>query len=88
MSEQLAVIRNICVRQVDHIGPAITFDAYIDEGTAALQVLNWADAAEFVKAYVYDEDIHKANGKPCWVEVGIGIIRYARAWKHERSAAL
>jgi hypothetical protein len=54
------------------------FNTYITESSAALQVINWEDAAKLL-ATVYD--VKELNGRPCVVNVEGNMIKFVRLWK-------
>lgn len=81
MSEQLAVIKNFNIGVGDRGVPAIWFDTYVNEHSAALQVISGAEEMwEFIKSSGLT-DITKINGKTCWVEAGGSLIRFLRLAK-------
>lgn len=78
MSEQLAIISDVHMGAEDHYGAALWFHVAISEGAGALQVIPYDQAKDIVSSV---EDIKSLNGKPCWVEVDGGYIRFQRLWK-------
>lgn len=75
---QLAIIRNAHRAIEDHAGVyAIVFDAYITEGSAALQVVLPRDerfASLWDALGGGDGCVSLLNGKSAWVEVTPGMV--------------
>ena len=78
MSEQMAIIRDVGIGAGDRGIPCLWFSTYVTESSAALQVIDWTDAFELLKAV---DRVEQLNGKPCWVEVDGNMIRFLRLWK-------
>jgi hypothetical protein len=77
VSEQLAIIRKPELGCRDTNAPVLSFEVYITEATAALQVLSWQDAHAVLSRV---RDIRDLEGKPCWVKVDGNMIRFQRLW--------
>lgn len=77
MNKQVAIIKNVRVGAEDHYGAALWFDMYISEGSCALWIIPIAEAADIIGRF---DDIKHLEGKPCWVEVDNGIIRFLKLW--------
>jgi hypothetical protein len=76
MKEQLAIIKNFHIGVGDRGVPAIWFDTYVDECSAALQVIHGAQEIwDFIQASGLS-DITKIVGKPCWVQADSGMIKF------------
>jgi hypothetical protein len=75
---QMAVIRNVGIGSRDVGSPVLWFNSYVTESSAALQVLSWDEAYEVLKS-VYD--VKELEGKPCWVDVEGGYIKFQEMWK-------
>jgi len=79
MSEQVAIIKHARFGVGDRGTVVLTFDTYITENLAALQVLNPEEA---VKALAdANTDVNGLNGKACYVEVDGNLIKFVRMWK-------
>ncbi len=81
MAEKLAIIKDVHCGVSDRGKFALRLTVYDSECSAALQV--WEDLAEIAKiveAYGVS-DVGALNGKPCWVEVGNGLMKWVRPWK-------
>ena len=78
-SDRLAIISNVGIGLRDVGRPVLWFDVMDTETSAALQVLEWDDAAEIIKDYKLYE-VHSLNGKPCWVAKRSGMMIYSSAW--------
>lgn len=79
-SEQLAIIRNVNCGVGDYGKACLWFDAYIGECAAALQVIEWGAAGKLLEEAGI-ADVNKLNGRPCYVEVGGGMILFKRMAK-------
>lgn len=72
--KQLAIIKQVGFGNRDVGHPVLFFSTYIEEGHAALQVLDGTEALDFIKAYgVYD--VKDLEGKSVWVECSRGMIK-------------
>jgi hypothetical protein len=83
--EQMAIIRQPRLGCSDRGMVALSFETYINESSAALQVL-WVETNDEDRAKAFDllravDDVSKLDGKPCLVEVSSGMIRYLRQMK-------
>lgn len=80
VSEVTAIMRNVRIGHYDGDEPVLWFDAFVSEGTVALQVVAWPEAYNVLKQ-VYD--VRDLEGKPCWVEVDQPrhSIKFLRLWK-------
>ena len=73
MSRQLAIMKEVGFGCRDIGRPILFFTTYVSEYVAALQIIPGDEALDIIqKSGVYD--IHKLEGKPCWVEVNDNII--------------
>lgn len=79
--EQLAVIRNFKLGVGDRDVPVIMFDAFLTEGTAALQCIYGAEEIHQFIADAEVSDITKMNGRTCWVETDGFVSRFLRLAK-------
>ena len=81
MSELVtAIIKEVGFGCRDIGQPCLFFTTYINECSAALQVLHGDEAMKVIKASgVYD--VKKLEGKPCWVEVSGNAISFKRLWE-------
>ena len=75
MNEEMAIINEVGIGIRDVGRPVLWFTVNLMDGGGALQVFNWEQAAEIIKAYGLYE-VRSLNGKPCRVEVGDGMIKY------------
>jgi hypothetical protein len=77
----LAIMREVGYGNRDLGRPCLWFSTYIDESSAALQVLQGDEAEEVIReSGVYD--VRDLEGKPCWVDTSEhGRIRFMRVWK-------
>ena len=67
MTKQLAIMKKVKIGTRDMGRACMWFAAYIDESSAALQVLNWMDTKKVIEdANVYD--FKSLEGHACWVE--------------------
>lgn len=83
--EQLAIIRRPKLGASDRGTVALSFESYIADSAAALQVL-WVEANEDDAKRAWQllgsvRDVAQLEGKPCWVDVDGGMIRYLRPAK-------
>ncbi len=63
--------------------PCLSFSAYVQESSAALQCLFGEDITKALKDAGAVKFQH-LEGWPCWVDTSRpGIIRYVRMWKNE-----
>lgn len=75
MTKQLAIMKNVGIGMRDCHSPVLWFSAFISEGSAALQVLNWDRAKDLIaKSGVYS--VLELEGKSCWVNVGDNMIKF------------
>jgi len=81
MAEQIAIIKNVKIGVGDRGRAWLSFDTYVSECAAALQVVEW-DAAKQVIEDADVGDVHDLNGKPCWVETDGTFIKFLRVWKN------
>lgn len=66
MDKVLAVIKGVGFGNRD-VGKAVLwFSTYVDECTAALQVISPPDALDIIQKYGV-RDVHDLEGKTCWV---------------------
>ncbi len=75
MDEQMAIINEVGIGIRDVGEPVLWFSVNLLGGRGALQVFDWRQAAEIIKAYSLYE-VHSLSGKPCRVEVGDGMMKY------------
>lgn len=81
MSNTLAIIRRPKFGVGDRGTVTLTFDTYVAESSAALQVFNAEDGAKILEEYKA-KDVSELEGKPCWVDTSsAGMIRWAKAWR-------
>jgi hypothetical protein len=81
--EQMAIIRNPKLGCSDRGTVALSFDTYINESSAALQVL-WMENGDVERALELlrtVDDVRRLDGKACLVEVSSATIRYLRPMK-------
>ena len=76
MAEQLAVIKNFQIGVGDRGVPAIWFETFINESSAALQVIYGATEIHDFIAQAGLESVISVNGKTCWVDVGPATIKF------------
>lgn len=76
---QTAIMRNVKIGMGDRGYVTLRFDAYISEGTAALQVISkWEDMEKILKTV---DDVRQLEGKPCWVDSSRpGISVFEKMW--------
>ncbi len=68
MSRQLAIMKEVGFGCRDVGKPVLFFSTYINEYSAALQIISGDKALDIIEeSGVYD--IYKLEGKPCWVEI-------------------
>lgn len=80
MTEQLAIIKNPKFGVGDRGEVVLTFEAYINESTAALQVLSADDGVKFLRAYGVSDASYLA-GKPVWMDTSRpGLSIFKRVW--------
>lgn len=72
---QMAIIQGVGVGLRDVGAPVLWWTVNTGDSGAALNVFDWEVAGEIIKAYGVRE-VHGLNGKPCWVEVGDGLMKY------------
>lgn len=77
---QAAIIRNAGYGNRDVGSPVLSFEVYVAESSAALQIFSQPKADEIIKASGVD-DVRDLNGKPCWVRVGANTIRFEEMWR-------
>lgn len=78
MTEQMAIITQPRIGTRDLGVPVLSFDVYISEGSAALQVLSWDDARELIASV---QEVRDLEGHPCWVERDGNLIKFKRLWE-------
>lgn len=76
--EQMAIIQGVGVGLRDVGKPVLWWTVNTGDSGCALQVFNWEEAGEIIKAYGVRE-VHGLDGKPCWVEIANGCITFKRA---------
>lgn len=80
--EQMAIIRKPRMGCSDRGTVALSFDTYINESSAALQVL-WVENSDEDREKAFAllrtvDDVSGLDGRPCLVEVSLATIRYLR----------
>jgi hypothetical protein len=80
--EQLAIIRRPKMGCSDRGSVALSFDTYISDNSAALQVL-WVEDNDRDREKAFEllrgvEDVSQLEGQPCWVDKSSSMIRYLR----------
>ena len=75
MNKEMAIINEVGIGIRDLEEPVLWFTVTLMSGVCALQVFDWQQAAEIIKAYSLYE-VHSLKGKPCRVEKGDGKIKY------------
>lgn len=79
IKEEMAIMKGVSIGMRDAGTPVMWFSTN-QEGSGALQVLGWEDAAKLIReANVYD--IKELNGKACIVERDGNIMRFKRMAK-------
>ena len=78
--ERLAIIKEVQCGVGDYGKAALWFTTYISDCSAALQVIEWEDAAKLIESSGV-RHVDSLNGKSCYVEVGNGLIRFKRMAK-------
>ena len=63
----MAIMRGVGIGMRDCNEPVLWFAAHTSEGVASLQIFDWAQAKELIKAYGV-HDVRNLEGKPCWIE--------------------
>ena len=63
----MAIMRGVGIGMRDCSEPVLWFAAHISKGVASLQVFDWAQAAEIIKAYAV-HDVRDLEGKACWIQ--------------------
>lgn len=80
LPEVVAIMKNVHCGVGDRGEAWLSFDSYISEHVAALQIIPWEEAKEFIEAYGVS-DVYKLEGKPVWVRSGNNVSLYSRPWK-------
>jgi len=76
--KQMAIMKHVVFGVDDRGKVSLRFSSYIEEGLAALQIIEGDDALGFIGEYGVS-DVTDLNDKPCWVERDGMIIRFIGA---------
>ena len=78
--EKLAIIKNVNIGVGDYGKACMWFDTYVDEHSAALQVLSWEKTATILEAACVRSALF-LEGKACYVNDADGFIKFIRLAK-------
>lgn len=73
--EKLAIIKNVNIGVGDYGEPALWFDTYTSQCSAALQVFGWKEAGEIIKKSGL-RSVDSLEGMSCIVEEDAGLLRW------------
>ena len=78
----MAIIKNLGVGIRDTHQACLWFEVYISENGTSLQILFGKVMLDFIKA-ADCYNILAMEGKPCWVDVDRGSMKFLRLWKNK-----
>lgn len=77
--EVLAIMKDVGIGMRDHCNPILWFNAYTDESSASLQIVEWEEAGLMIEAYGV-HDALQLEGKPIWMKTDGSICRRSKFW--------